>query len=100
MKVIKDYVEKIDEELEGAMDYAEKYVEFKAVNDIHRADLFRDMALDELKHAGNIHSFAVELIDKIKKIYPAPEHMVEKWRKAHREYIEHVEDIKHMLEVV
>lgn len=99
MKVIKDYVEKIDEELEGAMDYAEKYVEFKAVNDIHRADLFRDMALDELKHAGNIHSFAVELIDKIKKIYPAPEHMVEKWRKAHREYVERAASVRQMLEV-
>ena len=37
MTIIKKYVETIEEELEGAKEYAEKYVENKVMGDIQKA---------------------------------------------------------------
>ena len=47
MRAIKKYVEAIEEEIEGAKDYAEKYVEAKAKGDIGRANRYKEMAGDE-----------------------------------------------------
>ena len=49
-------------------------------------------------NAGYIHAIAVEVINSINKVYRAPESMLEKWEKAHREYLERVSWIKNMLE--
>ena len=98
MKIIKDYVEAIDEEIEGAQKYAEKYIEALAGGDIHHANQYNEMSHDELRHAGYIHAIAVEVINSINKVYRAPESMLDKWEKAHREYLERVSWIKNMLE--
>lgn len=97
MKIIEKYVEAIDEEIEGAKDYAEKYVEEKVKGDTERATRYKEMAHDELKHAMFQHEWAVEEIEKISKVYTAPAHMMEKWEKAHKEYVERVARIKQML---
>ena len=97
MKAIKKYVEKIEEEIEGAKDYAEKYVEYKAKGDMTRANRYKEMANDELKHSSFIHEWAVKQIEEISKVYTAPVEMMEKWEKAHKEYVEQVAWIKQML---
>lgn len=97
MRSIKNYVEAIDEELEGAKDYAEKYVERKAKGDMQSANRYKEMANDELKHASYIHEWAVKEIDEISKVYTAPVEMQEAWEKAHKEYVEKVAWIKQML---
>jgi fructose-1,6-bisphosphatase len=97
MKSIKKYVEQLEEELEGAQDYAERYVECKAKGNMTRANRFKEMATDELKHCGYIHEMAVQEIEDIKKVYTAPVEMQEKWEKAHKIYIEKAAWIKQML---
>jgi uncharacterized coiled-coil DUF342 family protein len=97
MLVIKKYVESIDEEIEGAKDYAEKYVEAKAKGDINKATRYKEMANDELKHAMYLHEWAVECIETISKVFTAPVDMQEKWDKSHKEYVEKVAWIRQML---
>lgn len=97
MTIIKKYAENIEEELEDAKNYAEKYVEAKAKNNMQTANRYREMAGDELKHATFIHEWAIEEIDQLSKIYTPPVGMQEKWDKLHREYVEKTAWIKQML---
>ena len=97
MKSIKKYVELLDKEIEGAKDYAEKYVECKAKGNMHRANRFKEMAEDELKHSAYIHEMAVQEIEELKKVYTPPIEMQKKWDEAHKEYVERVAWIKQML---
>lgn len=97
MRTIKNYVEKINEEIEGAKEYAEKYVEEKAKGEMTKANKYREMANDELKHAGYIHDFATTEISDLEKVYTAPVEMLDKWERAHKEYVEKVAWIKQML---
>lgn len=97
MRMIKDFVEHLDEEIEGAKEYAEKYVEYKAKGNMSRANKYKEMANDELKHTGYIHDMALQEIEELKKVYTAPVDMQEKWNKAHAEYVEKVAWIKQML---
>lgn len=97
MRAIKNYVEAIDEELESAKEYAEKYVEHKAKNDMQTASRYKEMANDELKHANYIHEWAVKEIQDLSKVYTAPVEMQEAWEKSHKVYVETVAWIKQML---
>lgn len=99
MKIIKKFVETIEEELEGAKEYAEKYVENKVNNNMQAAARYKEMAYDELKHASYEHEFAVNEIDKLSKVYTPPEKMMEVWEKAHRQYVERAAWVKQMLEM-
>lgn len=97
MKYIKKYVEAIDDEIHGAKEYAEKYVECKAKDNMANATRYKEMANDELKHAMYQHEWAVKEIEEISKVYTAPVEMQEEWEKAHKEYVEKVAWIKQML---
>ena len=99
MKIIKDYVDRIDEELEDAKTYAEKSVEERVKGNMQKASRYTEMANDELKHAMYEHEWAVKTIEEISKVYTAPADMMEKWKKAHKEYVEKAAWIKQMLEV-
>jgi hypothetical protein len=91
------YIDAIDEEIDGAKNYAEKYVESKARGDMNKANRYKEMANDELKHAMYNHEFAVAAIDEVSKVFKAPADMEEKWQKSHKEYVEKVAWIKQML---
>lgn len=97
MKIIKNLIEQLDEEIESAKEYAEKYVENKAKGNIPKANRYKEMATDELKHTNYIHEMAVQEIEELKKVYTAPAAMQEKWDKSHAEYVEKVAWIKQML---
>lgn len=97
MRMIQKYVEAIDEELEGAKNYAEKYVEHKAKGNSSAATKYKEMAHDELKHAGYEHEWATKEIEELSKVYTPPAEMLEKWEKAHKGYVESVAWIKQML---
>lgn len=97
MRAIKMYVEQIEEELEGAKDYAEKYVECKAKGNTQAAGRYKEMAMDELKHASYIHDMAVTNIAEIEKIYTPPVDMQEKWQHAHKAFVEKTAWIRQML---
>lgn len=97
MTSIKKYVDKIEDELEGAKEYAEKYVEYKTKDDMQVANHYKEMANDELKHAMYEHEMATKTIEKLKSHITPPEEMLERWEKAHKEYVEDAAWIKQML---
>ena len=97
MKLIKQYVEGIEEELEGAKEYAEKYVEAKVKGDANKSNRYKEMASDELKHSSYIHEWAVNEIASLSKVYTPPVKMQKKWDEAHVRYVEKVAWIKQML---
>lgn len=97
MKAIKELVDHIKDEIEGAREYAEKYVEYKALGN-PRASTYRQMAYDELTHAEKIHTFAVEEIKKVSEVITPPVEMEERWKLAHKQYVEDVAKIKMILQ--
>ena len=99
MKMIKKYVDAIDDELHGAEHYSEKYIECKVNGNTAFAEKYKEMAKDELKHAMYEHEFAKDAIDKLSKIYTAPPEMLKKWEESHLEYIEKTAGIKKLLEM-
>lgn len=97
MKKIKEYIEKIDDELNGAKEYIEQALWYKSKGDNARYVKLKEMSLQELQHGMNIHQFATEDIAELEKVYPdIPQDMMEKWKKAHNEYVEKVAWIKQM----
>ena len=97
MRSIKKYVDNIDEEIEGAKDYAERYVEAKAKGDMNKANRYKEMASDELKHSSYLQEWAVNEINSLSKVYTPPVKMQKKWDEAHVRYVEKVAWIKQML---
>lgn len=97
MKKIKDYIDKMNDEIEGAKEYIEKALWYKAKNDTNRYTKYKEMSLQELGHAMIIHQFASEDISELERVYPdIPEDMQDKWNKAHNEYVDKVAWIKQM----
>lgn len=98
MTKIKEYMEKIDDELESAKEYAEIALELKEKNDsnFQRYKTFSD---EELKHAMAWHDRAVAEINEISKNYQPTIEMQEKWDKSHKKYIEKTTFIKQMLQM-
>ena len=97
MKRIADFVTQIDEELEGAKCYAEEYLYRRASGDSSWASRYKEMASDELKHAGWVHDLAVAEIQKLGSVYQAPAEMQETWDKSHAKYVERAAWIRQML---
>jgi hypothetical protein len=97
LRSIKKFVEAIEEEVESAKCYAEKYVEAKARGDIGKANRYKEMAGDEIKHAMYIHEWAVADIEMLSKIYTPPVEMQDKWDRSHKEFVEKIAWVKQML---
>lgn len=98
MKKIKMYVDWIDDELEGAKCYAERYVYHKAKGS-QWAGRFQQMANDELQHAEVIHQIAVEEIEQLNTVFKAPQEMQDAWDKSHVEYVERAAWVRKMLDM-
>lgn len=86
----------IEEEIEGAENYAEKYLEYK-VKGNQWAGKFKQMAGDELQHAMVIHDLAKQEVEKVRAVYTPPEEMLEKWEKCHQKMAKKTEWVKEML---
>lgn len=97
MRHIKKYVEHIEEEIEGAKNYAEKYVEYKAKGDMQTAAKYKAMAEDELHHASIIHELAVKEINELSKVITPPVEMMDKWEHEHKEYVANAAWVRQML---
>ena len=98
MKKIKDYVDQMEEELEGAKEYIEKALWYKSKQNTIRYNKYKEMAIQELNHAEAIHTFAVEDVAALEEVFPEPPaSMMEKWNEAHNCYVEKVAWIKQMI---
>lgn len=97
MTKIKKLADEMKEELCSAKEYAEEYLSFKAEENTPWANRYKEMAMDELKHAGYIHERAVMEIQELREVYTPPQNMLDKWEKDHAKYIEKAAWIKQML---
>lgn len=98
MKHIQEYVLAIDEELEGAKEYAEKALYWKYEGNTAKYKSYNEMANDELKHVNLLHTMAVEDVAKLKeKGYNPTERMQAMWDKSHKDYVEQTAFIRQML---
>lgn len=101
MNKIKKYVEDISEELDGSKEYIEKALEYKAMGNVpgavDRYNTYKTMSVQELEHAMKLHDFAVRDIEELKAVYPnIPQDMLDKWEKAHVDFVEKAAWIKQM----
>ena len=87
MQKIKKYVDQIREELDGAEEYVEKYIENKLEGKNDRALLYKQLAQDEIRHSDVIHKIALEDIEQLNSIYNPSSEMLATWDKAHIEFV-------------
>lgn len=99
MKMLDKMLDCLEEEVEGAKEYAEKYIECKARGNMNRANKYREMATDELKHAGYLREIDIMDIDELKKIYTMTEDEELAWEHGHKRINEQMAIVKHMLEM-
>lgn len=97
MTRIKKLADEMKEELCSAKSYAEEYLTFKAEENAPWANRYKEMANDELKHAGYLHERVVTEIEELRTVYTPPQKMLEKWDTDHKKYIEKAAWIKQML---
>lgn len=58
-----EYIKHIKEELSGAEEYAKKFISYKTVNRSRIACRYKEMSLDELKHAKYIYEEAMNCLE-------------------------------------
>lgn len=97
MKIIDEKIEHIHEEIEGAKEYSEKYIKCKSKGNIEKANKYKEMAHDEIRHANMLKDWAVADIEDIKTVYTIPVEDMEKWEHHHKKFDEHIAIIKQML---
>lgn len=96
MKILDNMMDHICDELDGAWEYAEKYLENKAKGDSRYAK-YKDMAMDEIHHAEILYSFAITDIEKLERFYTLTGEEEEKWEHTKKKFAERVAFLKHTL---
>lgn len=97
MKILERMVEELEDEVCGAREYAEKYIDSRAKGNIPRANKYKEMAQDELKHAGYIRDFAIADAESIKKVHTLTEEEEHKWEHSHKKLNNEIAMIQHLL---
>lgn len=94
MKQIKDIVEMINEELDGAEKYAVMAVKHKSDNPV-LAKTFYDISTDEMRHVDLLHSEVVKMIEEHRKLKgDPPASMLAVYNYLHEKNIEHAKEVK------
>lgn len=100
MKAIKEIVEDIRDELDGAKHYAEKAVRMRDT-DMTAANTYAEMARQELGHADKLHGMAVKLINEQRAAgVTPPASMQVVWDWEHERMIDQTARIKALLDMV
>jgi DNA-binding transcriptional regulator YiaG len=97
MKLLHKMLEALEEEVEGAKEYAEKYIESRARGNMTRANKYKEMANDEIKHAGYIRDMNIMDADELKKVYTISEEDETAWEHGHKRLNEEIAMVKQML---
>lgn len=99
MKVIKQIVEDIEDELEGAEHYAKLATQYRD-DDKMLADNYARMAQTELGHVNDLHSQAVRLIKAQKESgVEVPASMQAVWDYMHGKHVDTAARVKSLLAV-
>lgn len=99
MRKIHRIIHSVKEELCGAQEYAEKYIEKKGEDNSAWANRYREMANDELRHASYLHELLAEKANEIRSVYKLKEDDEEAIERCNKKYAERSALIKQMLSV-
>lgn len=97
MKILEEMIEELEEEVEGAREYAEKYIECKAKGNIPRANKFKEMSQDEIRHFNTLREIDMADAESIKRVHTLTEDEVHHWEHAHKKLNDEVAMIHHLL---
>ena len=94
MIIIKRISEMIEDELEGAEEYAKCAVKWKEENPL-LAKVFYDISLDELKHVSLLHTEVVRMIEEHRRTHgEPPAAMTAVWDYMHERHIEEANEVR------
>jgi hypothetical protein len=104
MKIIKEIIEHIDEEMEGVCEYIKFASKTKSENE-YVFDTLMTIIPQEIKHIEMLHDVAVKEINKSRedlrmKGKEIPAYMFEMWQDEHEKYIEELSKIKYKVEML
>lgn len=97
MKIVEKIKDAIMDELDGAKEYAEKYIEKKSYGDSMNASKFHEMAEDELKHARYMYEMGASRMAAIKKVHDLSAEDEELWSHIVKRYNECTTFVKMMI---
>ena len=98
MRFIKELCEFIKEETQDACKYAKLAVQLKAEGKPNAAQLFYEIANQEVNHAGKIHELAIKEVNAAKASgAEIPAGMEQIWRWKHDEMMEDMAHAKSVL---
>ncbi len=94
MKIIKEISDMIEDEIEGACEYAKRAVELREeMPDL--ADTLYSISLQEVQHINLLHTQVVHLIEQERKEHgEPPATMMAVYEYLHKKHIEAVNEIK------
>lgn len=97
MKILDKMLDHLEDEVDGAREYAEKYIECKARGNMARANKYKEMAHDELKHATFLKEMDIADIDELKKVYPMTDEEQSLWEHGHKHVNDQMAMVMHVL---
>lgn len=99
MKIIKTLTEMIEEELDGAKEYAKLALEHKADNP-SLANTFHEIATQEMRHVDMLHNEVVSIIKKRRESHgEPPAHMMAIYEWEHKKQIEHSAEVHRLMDM-
>ena len=99
MKIIKEIVKNMRDEIEDAEKYAWAAVRAKAEHP-DLAEVYNRLSNAEIEHTGMLHKQAVEIIDKYRRDgHEPPVAMQAVWEWEHERYMEELAGVKRILEM-
>ena len=97
MKILEKMLDHLEDEIEGAREYAEKYIECKARGNMPRANRYKEMANDELKHASFLREMDMADVSELKRSYNMTEEEQRTWDHGQKRLTDEMALIMHIL---
>lgn len=99
MKIIKILSEMIEDEIDGALEYAKKSCEWKAEHKKLAATMW-DLAQEELTHITRLHDDVVRIIEEYRQQKgEPPADMLAVYEYLHKRHIDEVAEVKRYLDM-
>lgn len=97
MRIITDFIDNIEEEIELAKLYAQNYVLYRNANNLEWSNKYKEMTKDSIKHINNICELTKLTINQLQKDYTLPKEILKVWKKKSVRYANVVEWISEMI---
>lgn len=98
MQRIQELIDLLDQETGAAENYADRYLELIAIDNLVWAVKFKTMTLESLDHANTIKDLILLEIAKLTGASAVPAELSVIWKHAQAEYLAQATQVRRMLE--